>query len=107
MTRTAAPSATATSPAPHISVTPEIVTLSLFGQVKATLKGENFTPGGGIDIKVKPPNHPVLTGISQAGTDGTFNFEMHIGPTMPKGTWQVTATDHTSGVDAQTEFTVQ
>ena len=107
VTHTAATAVPTQRTVPTLRVNPEIVTLSLIGQVKATLTGENFTPGGGIDIQVKPPNHPVLTGIAQAGTDGNFEFEMRIGPQMPKGTWHVTATDRVTGVAAEADFTVR
>jgi len=92
---------------PTIRVEPEIVNLQLVGQVRATLTGSDFTPGGRVDIRIKPPNHPATNGTESAGTDGQFSLDLFFQPNMPKGTYEVTATDRTSGATAQTTFEVR
>jgi hypothetical protein len=92
---------------PTIRVEPEMVTLSLVGQVKATVEGTHFTPGGKVDIQIKPPNHPATNVTERAGTDGKVSLDLQLQPGMPKGTWQVTATDRATGVRAEATFQVR
>jgi len=92
---------------PTIRVEPEIVTLSLVGQVRATVNGTGFTPRGRVDLRFKPPGHPAITAVEQAGSDGRFSLDLNLQPGMPKGDWQVTATDRATGQQAETTFRVR
>jgi hypothetical protein len=92
---------------PTIRVEPEIVMLQLTGQVRATLSGTGFTPGGMIGLRLKPPGHQATTGTTEADSEGFFSFELFFQPNMPMGTYEVTASDRASDQNAQTTFEVR